>query len=351
MTMNPLEDPTNNSTPSAQPEKTAVEAALERVAAAAGSNYDRSQMDELKAKLAKLGKSDQKTTSGSEAPTNGTPEAAPDTRPLTGRDVDWSEYNLDFNVAHLYPKAVYRPTPQGPKWVAMVIDFHSTQRDFRNHGKKVNAPGSNDKAQTEALNLGEYLNDMVNGREQWHIEAIMPTGMQCGVLLSRQVPIILPDPQPLKKEEEVAAPTDPQLQQVEDAALAFAASEGTPVEESLDTEAEVGDYPSAATPDAGLRAIERGSDEHAAIVESLEQGAVQARHGAGVERAIATAAPETLPAPTAGVEQPEAITGNDLAVSNANPEGKVAAGGYSAAQDLLRALNDPNFRASLPQEE
>jgi len=327
-----------------------VAAAIEKLNAAAGPSFDVDQRKALLEKLAKLGKSEAKTTSGSEAPAEGPalvadPAAAQAGRPLTGRDVDWSEYNLDYNIAHLYKSAVYRDTPQGPKWVSMVTDFQSSTKDFRQYGKRVNAPGSTDQQETEALNLAEYLNDMINGREQWKIAAVMPAQSgQCGVLLERQVPFILPDPELLKKSEEVEAPTDQALQATEDAALAFMAEQ-----KDVDNGGVVSDDLRGDFVDIGLRPV--AAEEAAAIKESLEAGAVEARYGAGVSRAIATAAAETVAAPQAGFEQPEAVAGNDLAVSNANPEGKVAAAGYSAAQELLRALNDPNFRSQLPTEE
>jgi len=341
--MDPMDPTTPPMEPTPEPEGNPgrAETALEHLSRVAGPNFDQSQMDELKRKLAKLGKSDKTTTSGSEAPVDDAKPQPENARALTGRDVDWSEYNLDYNVAHLYKQAVYRDTPQGPKWVAMVTDFMSTQRDFRNHGKRVNAPGSTDKSETEALNLGEYLNDMCNGREGWKIAAVMPAGMQCGVLLERQVPIILPDPQPLKKSEEVEAPTDQALQATEDAALAFMAGQ-----KEVDSEVPVSDYPSAApSEDIGLTPIVAGSVEHAAAVETLdESGAVPARSGSVVAHALEVAAPMTTAAPTAGVVQPEAI-------HNPVIQAPVPAAGYGAAADVLRALSDPNFRASLPREE
>jgi hypothetical protein len=336
MTMNPLDE----ATPA--PEGNPAAEAAERLAAAAGPGFDKTQMDVLKAKLAKLGKSDAKTTSGSEAPPENAPEPTQQ-QALTGAMVDWSEYDLNYNVAHLYKSAVYRDTPNGPAWVVMITDFLSTSRDFRNYGQRVNTPGSNDKKFTEPLNLGEYLNDKVNGKDQWKIAAVMPAGTQCGILLERQVPLILPEPQPLKKSEEVAPPSDPQLQAVEDAALAFAAEQGMAPEIPVDTEPVVEDYPYADT----LRPIERGTPEHEAAVSQLDDtGSLEARtSGSMVQKALQTAAPLTEPAPTAGFEQPEGIE-NPL-LGNA----KVPAAGYSAAQELLRALNDPNFRAQLPKDE
>jgi hypothetical protein len=327
--MDPMDPMTPTTQPSEPPaEENTAEAALAQLKAAAPADFDMTQMDALKAKLAKLGKGTAKTASGSEAPAEGTGQPQ-DGRPLTGRDVDWSEYNLDYNLAHLYPGAVYRETPQGPKWVAMVVDFLSTTREFRAYNEKVNPPGVSDApdSEKEPKNLGLYLNDMCNGREQWKISAVMPVGTQCGLLLERQVPIILPDPQVLKKAEEVAAPADPALQAVEDAALAF-------IEEQNG-------------PDVGLRPIERGTAEHEdALAQLDETGGVQARtSGVAVQQALDLAAPLTTAAPQAGLVTPEPVENPLLGGA------KVPAAGYSAAQDLLRALSDPNFRSSLPTEE
>jgi hypothetical protein len=254
---------------------------------------------------------------------------------LTGDMVDWSEYDLNYNVRHLYKKSVYRDTPEGPKWVTVIPDFLSRTRDFGSFDKQVKVPGGR-ADEMEWLNLAQFLKDKVNGREQWRISALMPAGSQCGVLLEREVPLILPDPVPLKKSEEVEVPTAPELKAVEDAALAYMENEGlTPVAPV------VHDTPPAPI---GLRGIERGSDEAEAIRASLEDsGAIQARVGGGVARAIQVAAQETVAAPTEGVIQPDA---------EFNPliQAAVPSAGYSAAQDILRALTDPNFRASLPQE-
>lgn len=165
-----------------------------------------------------------KTESGSEAP-----EEKKGT--TSGKDVDWSEYDLDFNLRHLYPEAEFRMTPQGPKWVAMVDEFFSTSKNWKQYGKTNNSPRSLDKTETEPTNLGEYLNDMLNSPEGWRVVSLLPLGMSdAGVLLSRRVPVVLPDPKPLKKATEVEAPKDGELQQAEDAALKFAAEEGIAVE-------------------------------------------------------------------------------------------------------------------------
>lgn len=166
------------------------------------------------------------------------PEAPPQV--LTGRDVDWSEYDLNFNVAHLYPRAAFRETPEGPKWVVMLDEYYTADKELRAYGKQVAVPGSPD-GDKEPQNGGEWITQMVNGREGWKLVGILPGSIgRMGVMLQRQVPYILPDPTPLKKETEVEAPKDPELQAVEDAALAWAEGEGlTPpaVEDRVDESA------------------------------------------------------------------------------------------------------------------
>ena len=109
-----------NPTPEQTNPSDAAAAALERVAAAAGPGFDKSQMDLLKAKLAKLGQPPVAEPTGEDVPPTPAQTAAEavaaqaNTRPLTGKDVDWSEYDVDFNLLHLYKKAVFRDTPQGP---------------------------------------------------------------------------------------------------------------------------------------------------------------------------------------------------------------------------------------------
>ena len=123
--------------------------------------------------------------------------------------------------------AAFRDTPQGPKWVAVLDEYFTTERSFKNHGKQVNVPGSNDKTHTEPHNLGEYITQMINGAEGWTVAAILPSGMgNAGVILRKATTVILPDPIPLKKEEEVEAPTDPELKATEEAAMEFAQEEG-----------------------------------------------------------------------------------------------------------------------------
>lgn len=205
--------------PDALPEETQTPVAAPELPDAL-KNVDPGKLELLREKLAKFTSSNKTTISGSEAVADAPGSAAVN----MGKDVDWSEYNLEFNVRHLYPQATFRDTPEGPKWVAMVDEFYSLERSWMSH-RKSSSDGN-------PMNLGEYLNDMLNSPEGWRIISILPgsTG-RVGILLQRQVPVILPDPTPLKKETEVEAPTDVELQRTEDAALAFASEVGlTPAE-------------------------------------------------------------------------------------------------------------------------
>jgi hypothetical protein len=133
---------------------------------------------------------------------------------ISGKDVDWSEYNLDFNVRHLYPEARFQNTPQGPKWVGMVDEFDSSSRDYDGKDSARLKDGS-------SRHLATFLGDMLNGPGGWKLISVLPTGNRAGVLFQRATPVILPDPIRLETTTEVAAPKDEELKVVEDAASAF----------------------------------------------------------------------------------------------------------------------------------
>lgn len=222
-------------------------------------------------------------------PADPTAPAPPKQGPPSGKDVDWSEYDLQYDIKHLYPMAQFRETPQGPKWVVMVDEFFSTEKMWRGHGKKNNRPNALDKTETEASNLGEYLGDMLNGPEGWQVTSLLPgsTGM-VGVLLRRPVPVVLPDPKLLQKETEVVPPSDPELQRVEEAALAFAAEEGLapPVpEESLEAKALGMNAPTEYDPGAGMISAER-AEKLDAITEQIVEDVKTVREGEDFERKV-----------------------------------------------------------------
>lgn len=265
------------------------------------------------------------TASGSEAPDTApqvTEEGNPIAQVQSGRDVDWSLYDLPFELKHLYKDALYRETPQGPKWVVNLEEFYSTSCEARAHGKMVNATiGS---GATQPLNLGEFLTNTLAGSEGWQIGAILPTNNEKAiVLMKRPQSLVLPDPIPLKTEAEVEAPTDPELQNIEDAALEFAASEGLAAPEIEDVgEAE-------AEMNFAARVVPRDAVE-------VEEGtnAIPARTaGALVRDALDRAQATTVPSPAP--LQPEPIYDNA-----GNP---TAAGVVNVREGMKNILNGPDF--------
>lgn len=163
--------------------------------------------------------SEQKTISGSEA-------VGPVGTTNKGSDVNWDEYDIPFALKERYKEAIYRETPQGPKWVVMQDEFDSSTREWGAKGAAPRKDGTHP-------NLGTFLNEMLNDGKGWRAIAIQPVSGQAGVLLQRQVPYILPDPVRLQQDTEVAAPSDPELAAAEDAALSFMQSEGLKASDAL----------------------------------------------------------------------------------------------------------------------
>jgi hypothetical protein len=319
---------------------------------------DPAKLAEVRAKLAAFMAKRGTTVSGAEDPDSpvvtegvqqmgGTEGANPMGETMTGKDVDWDEYDLDYSVRHLYPRAIFRDTPQGPKWVATLDEFYSTERAAKQHGKQVNAPGSTDKNETESLNLGEYLTQMVNGPDGWAIAATLPgTSGNAIVILRKGTNVVLPDPSPLKKMEEVEAPKDQELASIEDAALDFAAEEGlTPpalVEDDARGEStgeptpeEIAAKEEALAADFARRALGRGQVE---VEEGT--GALPARDNDLIRRAIDRNRGESVPALAPSGIQPPALDPSRI------EGGKVldgAAGVENVREGLKKILEGPDF--------
>jgi len=123
---------------------------------------------------------------------------------------DWSQYDIDQNIAHLYPKSVLHRTEDSVQLLAPWVELQ-----FKTGG--YNAKHAKD------------IEILVNGPEQWQIAAILPNGSGLlGFVLQRGVRKALPLPQKFVTETEVAAPTDPELDATEAAALAWAGQVETP---------------------------------------------------------------------------------------------------------------------------
>lgn len=182
---------------------------------------DREKLDALREKVRAMQQGNEQTISGSEAVVEDKSEGTPGVdRYITGKDVDWSEYDIPYNLRHLYPKAVYRETPQGPKWIAVVTEFYSTERAAGGDLKRVDSLG-------EPINLGAFLTQQVNGSDGWKIAGLLPGSIgRIQVLLQREVPYPLPDPLPLQKATEVEPPSDGEILAADAAGLAWVESEG-----------------------------------------------------------------------------------------------------------------------------
>lgn len=323
---------------------------------------DPAKLAEVRKKLANFIAKRGTTVSGAEdpdspvategvTPMGGTDGENPMGETITGADVDWSEYDLDYSVRHLYPKAIFRDTPQGPKWVATLDEFFTTERAFKMHGKNVNAPGTTDKEHQEPLNLGEYLTQMVNGPDGWTIAAILPgSAGHAGIIMKKGTNVVLPDPQQLKKMEEVEAPKDQELASIEAAALDFAAEEGLTPPGLPEDESKVLDQNSdeitqdlidakdaAVAADFARRALGRG-----AVDVEEGTGALPARDSNLIRRAIDRNRAESAPPPVPSGIQPPALDPSRI-------EGGKVLDGAAGVENVREGLRNLLDNGNLPQ--
>jgi hypothetical protein len=143
---------------------------------------------------------------------------------VNGKDVDWSNFDLDANLAHLYPTAKMVETLEGPKWVAQIQAFEFETGEYK-LTKAAKAQGKQ--------SLGDTVRQRVNSPERWQIVSVYASGPGFGVVMfNRTVQIVLPDPRQLRQEAEMpVAPSDVELAEVEDAALGWIEGEGATVGE------------------------------------------------------------------------------------------------------------------------
>jgi hypothetical protein len=251
------------------------------------------------------------TASGSEA-TDETPVAKSDGKgTFTGADVDWSEYDLDYNLAHLYPRAKFVETPEGPKWAVTLDEFFTNELSLGSHGKRTQKGA--------ALNAGEVLSDMVNSAEGWRIAAILPASIgRVGIVLQKKTTIVLPDPKQLQLGTEVAAPLDPELKDTEDAAL------GWMEKESLTPAPESGRVEEVTEPSLAERFVQQLNDP--TRVPNLIKNALELNAG-------------TVPAPVPAGQQPPARKVDEVAL--------VIAAADNAADAVEEALDGPDFERTV----
>ena len=210
---------------------------------------------------------------------------------LTGADVDWSEFDLDANLAHLYPQARLVNMLEGPKWVAMLDVFEFETGEYKVSKAK--------KAQG-VQNLGDIVTQRFNGPEQWRVVSMYGSGPGFGVVcLSRRVQIVLPDPRQLRTEAEMPAPqTDVELQAAEDAALGWIDEQGQAKEEEAGlltdlmnlTPAEIAAAKPAAEPRLFGPTGDYSKEQSAASAETVEKPSAEQIAAAGLN-------PETVRVP------------------------------------------------------
>lgn len=152
---------------------------------------------------------------GDTPPTEGEPDGPQEGKPSPqnnddGTEMDWSKFELDPGLEHLYHKSKPMELPDG------TTGFVTPWVEIKTKSLAVNT-------------AGEYITQMINGSEQWQLSALLPNGAGLMVVvLQRTVRRLLPHPTLLQTETTVDAPKDPELQQTEDAALSWAGQAETP---------------------------------------------------------------------------------------------------------------------------
>lgn len=153
------------------------------------------------------------------SPGKSSPEAVDD-----GTTIDWSKFELDPGLEHLYHKSQPMELPDG------TTGFVTPWAEFKTISKPVNT-------------AGEYISQMVNGAEQWQLSALLPNGAGLmAIIFQRTTRRLLPHPTLLQTETKVEMPKDEELQQTEDAALSWA-GQSTAAEEAAQVAAEALDGP------------------------------------------------------------------------------------------------------------
>lgn len=174
-----------------------------------GSGELADKVNELKAQLGLLDEPEHLTPEAMAARSEADKESV-----IKGSDINWDDYELQPNFAHFYPRAEFKNTPQGPRWLVKITEFLSESKQYLNKNM-----GKNE----EPLGLGDYLTVMINGGDKWQIASVTPNGSGfAGILLQRQVTVVLPDPVEIVKETTVAAPTDAELVETEATSLEWA---------------------------------------------------------------------------------------------------------------------------------
>jgi hypothetical protein len=133
-------------------------------------------------------------------------------KPIKGSEIDWSDYELDSNYEHFYPRAELKIIDETPTWIAQLDEFHTTSVAW--NGKGVREDGT-------PKGVGEYITWMVNGVGGWKLVSVLPNGVGLAALIfQRKVSVSLPDPKLIDTEKPIVEPPkDEELKEIEDKAL------------------------------------------------------------------------------------------------------------------------------------
>ncbi len=159
----------------------------------------------------------------------------------SGLKPDWSKFNLDPSIAHLYAQSeIYKG-----QIVVLLDEFEFVSDSWRK--------------------LGPTVSSLVNGPDRWNIATVLPNGAGMGaVMLRKQTPMLLPFPQPLETEAQMPdLPTDPELDVVEQDAIAWMKEQGLEINE--------GDEVLPAFVAAGQAAAEALAGEDFGTVDQVER--------------------------------------------------------------------------------
>jgi hypothetical protein len=165
----------------------------------------------LEENLAKFKENEERTSSGSEA---------------VGTDLSGLE--IDPALAHLYARGRVEDVDGKPTWVCAMHEYLVLSGSFSGEFGKRNKAGM-------YMRLDDLITEVANGPEGimsipqhgWRLSAILPNGSGLGVaIMERNIKRILPWPEPVKTETEVADVKDEELQRANADAQAWAANEG-----------------------------------------------------------------------------------------------------------------------------
>ena len=213
---------------------------------------------------------------------------------ITGKDVNWENYDLDARYAHLYPTAEMLEMNGGLQWVATIDEFKSDSKNWTGTG--VNKLG-------EPRGAGDYLTWMANGPEKWKLVTILPDGSGLvGIIFQRKVRVALPDPKFIEKEVVVVAPSDVELTDLETQSLKWAGTNAGFVKEvsqKTDKAIVMGMKPEESTEQVQVRMenLIEGRDEPSLVTLAAKQ-ADKARSGPDFGATTGLAEPGILPNPT-----------------------------------------------------